>query len=113
MCQCRAHILRRYAALPDEKKPFTAPAKRKHVAKDSSTDKGKSASEDDIHSDLDDEAADSYVQMDSLLPNASGQSSQSASGVTDDSARACQQYGQMPAQDVYFQPPQLSSNWQR
>ena len=109
---CRAHILKRYEALPDDKKPFAAPARRRHVAKHDSMDKGKAKLQDEDHSDLDSESADSHEEMVSVLPDEPGQRP-SASWGTEDSARARQNHSQTPAQNIYTPPPQPSLEWQR
>ena len=105
---CRAHILKRYTALPEDEKPFTAPASREHVAKDTSINEGKADCQDEAHSDLDDDnSVDSPKQMVSELPDVSGERSQPGAWRTDDSARARQLYlAPAPAQDVYSQPVQ-------
>ncbi|KAL3135938.1 hypothetical protein ABBQ32_006983 [Trebouxia sp. C0010 RCD-2024] len=105
-------ILRRYEALPDEKKPFAAPSNRKHVTEDSSSEVEETGYEHGVLDNNADEAAiDSQEQSDLLQHKAQP----SRSGVTesDDTARAQQLGRQVPAQRMYTQRPQLPSDWQR
>ena len=78
-------------------------------------DKGKAHYQDEAHSDLDDdESVDSREQTLSGLPDGSGERPQSAAWRPDDSARARQLYlAPIAAQDMYSQPRQPSSDWQR
>lgn len=109
---CRLHILRRYAALPDEKKPFAAPSNRKHVTEDSSSEVEETGYQHGaLDNNVDEAAIDSQEQSDLLQHK----TQPSRSGVTesDDTARAQQLGGQVPAQRLYTQRPQLPQDWQR
>ena len=75
--------------------------------------KGKAKLQDEAHSDLDSESADSHEEMVSVLPDEPGQRP-SASWGTEDSARAGQIYSQTPpAQTMYTEAPQPTLEWQR
>ena len=105
--------MRRYAALPDGERPFTAPAHRKHVTDDASSEVEETENLQRELSDslADDAATDSNVQPDS--PQHKTQPSRSGMTESDDTARAQRVGRHMPAQHMYTQRPQLPSDWQR
>lgn len=114
--QRRANILRRYTALPEGERPFTAPAKRKHVSEDTSSGEEEEEETANLQGGMQHQLAggagiDSDAQSDALQHR----DPQSRSGMieSDDTARAQHPCRQTPAQNMYTQRPQLPSDWQR
>ena len=109
---CRQHILQRYEGVPQDKKPFTEAANRKHMDDNDISHHERKDMQDELHGDLKEGAADSAVHRKSGPPNGAQQLSRSAAA--DDTARAQRSGGQHAETDQsrYFHELQAEPDWQ-